>query len=104
MSVYVDPLVVWGGDSAPPCFRHKPSCHMFADSLDELHRMALLIGMRRSWFQDRPSLPHYDLTPEKRKKAVRLGAKEVDNKFLVRFMRGIQDDKKEADQTTQTAL
>ena len=38
MPIYVDPLIVFGGDEAPYCFRHKPSCHMYADSLEELHK------------------------------------------------------------------
>ncbi|MGC4050964.1 MAG: DUF4031 domain-containing protein [Paludibaculum sp.] len=48
MSVYVDSLVVWGGDDAPPCFRNKPSCHMYADSLEELHAFAIKVGLRRA--------------------------------------------------------
>ena len=78
MSVYVDTLVVWDGDDAPACFRNKPSCHMFADTLAELHAMAELIGMRRSWFQNHRLLPHYDLVPSKRVLAIRWGAIEVD--------------------------
>lgn len=52
MSVYVD-------DSTNK-FRHMTMCHMTADSLDELHAMAKLIGLKKSWFQERSS-PHYDL-------------------------------------------
>ncbi len=76
MAVYVDQLMVWGGDDAPRCFRHKPSCHMYADTLGELHVMADRIGLKRSWFQDSRTLKHYDLTPGKRSKAVVLGAVE----------------------------
>ncbi len=90
MSVYVDPLVVWGGDDAPRCFRNKPSCHMYADSLEELHGMASRIGMRRSWFQDRASLPHYDLVASSRALAVRLGAVEHDHWRMVEFMRRVK--------------
>lgn len=76
MSVYVDPLITFGGDTAPHCFRNRPSCHMYADSLEELHAMAKKIGLRREWFQNHPYLKHYDLTPSKRAMAVRFGAIE----------------------------
>lgn len=73
MAVYVDALQVhhnaWG------CFR-KGSCHLWADTLDELHEFALRVGMKRAWFQDHRLLPHYDLTPSRRAVAVRLGAVE----------------------------
>lgn len=72
--VYVDPLAVFGTDCAPTCFRHKPSCHMYADSLEELHAMAQEIGLKRSWFQDHRMLAHYDLTPFMRQRAIRKGA------------------------------
>jgi len=77
MSVYVDGLIIWGGDDAPRCFRNKPSCHMFADTLEELHSLAAQIGLKSSWFQDNKRLQHYDLTESKRKLAVRYGAIEV---------------------------
>lgn len=38
-----------------------------ADTLAELHAMALAIGMKPEWFQTPPqaSSPHYDLTPSR---------------------------------------
>ena len=92
MSVYVDPLRVWGGKGAPRCFQFKASCHMYADSRAELHNMALKIGLKLSWFQNTDSLEHYDLTEPKRKLAVRYGAIEVDFKHLVNFMKRNKDD------------
>lgn len=83
MSVYVDSLLVFGDDSAPACFRNKPSCHMYADTLAELHAMADRIGLRRSWFQNHRSLQHYDLVPSKRVLAVRYGAVEHDKNAAV---------------------
>lgn len=87
MAVYVDALCVWGGADAPPCFRHKPSCHMYADTPEELHEMADAIGLKRSWFQCRIDLPHYDLTAGKRRLAVTRGAIETDRRHLAAFMR-----------------
>ena len=90
MSVYVDSLIVFGDESAPRCFRNRPSCHMYADSLEELHSMAYRIGLRRSWFQADPHLPHYDLTPSKRRLAVSLGAVEQDRRQAVEKWREIR--------------
>jgi hypothetical protein len=73
-----------GGSST---FRWKRSCHMYADSLEELHAMALSIGMKRAWFQDKEKLPHYDLVPSRRKQAVNAGAIEHTREQMVQFMR-----------------
>lgn len=55
-------------------FRGMVMCHMMSDSsLQELHRFAHLVGLRRSWFQE-GSAPHYDLSLTKRKQALRMGA------------------------------
>ena len=66
--VYVDPLCNHG-------WRLGPSCHMYADTLEELHAFAARIGLKRQWFQDK-RLPHYDLTARRRAAAVKLGAIE----------------------------
>lgn len=65
-------------------------CHMVADTLTELHRMAHLIGMRRTWFQP-ASFPHYDVSLERRRLAVRLGAVEVGRHELVAIMRRFRE-------------
>ncbi len=66
MSVYVDnERIRWRG---------KLWCHLVADSLDELHVFAARIGLRQSWFQDRASYPHYDVTTEVRERALIAGA------------------------------
>ena len=54
-------------------------CHMFADSLAELHTMARAIGMDPDWFQPL-SFPHYDVSLSRRARAVNLGAVEVDRR------------------------
>ncbi|MFY2658671.1 DUF4031 domain-containing protein [Achromobacter xylosoxidans] len=76
MTIYVDSLHAWGWRMRG---RTVDSCHMFTDSLDleELHCFAERIGMRREWFQQSRVAPHYDLTPNRRAKAVSLGAVEV---------------------------
>lgn len=86
MPVYVDPLVQWGNESSPKCFQTQPSCHMYADTLEELHLMAWNIGMKRSWFQGDERLKHYDLVPSRRKMAVKQGAIEHTFKEMVQFM------------------
>lgn len=67
-------------------------CHMGTDDhtdagLAELHAMAAHIGLKRSWFQDKPRFPHYDLTPSRRVLAVRNGAQEVNAFEYVRRTR-----------------
>lgn len=51
------------------------SCHLTTDGpIDALHAFARKLGMKRSWFQDHPLAPHYDLTASKRAMALELGA------------------------------
>lgn len=64
-------------------------CHMIADTIDELHAMAERIGMRRAWFQP-ASFPHYDVSITRRRRAVQLGAIEVDRRELARIMRRLR--------------
>lgn len=66
MTVYVDELI-WE-------WRGQLWCHMYADTFEELHRMAEDLGLKRSWFQDKPGHPHYDIVRSKREKAIALGA------------------------------
>lgn len=84
MSVYVDPVMEHGGSKT---FRWARSCHMYADTLEELHWMARQIGLRREWFQDKERLPHYDLVPSRRTMAVERGAIEHTKEQMVQFMR-----------------
>lgn len=75
MSVYVDDLA----------FRNAPwhggrSCHLVADTDVELDDFAAKLGLRRAWRQPakngRP--PHYDMGPKFRRRAVLLGAEEIE--------------------------
>src|SRR3546814_17616113 len=66
-------------DAAIHRWRGKLWCHMFSPNIDDLHKFARQIGMRREWFQDpRPShkiyWPHYDISAQPRQRALRLGA------------------------------
>lgn len=70
MAVYVDDM------RAP--FGRLIMCHMLADTDDELHAMADLIGVARRWHQAPPRHDsHYDIALSKRALAVRHGAIEV---------------------------
>lgn len=62
---------------------HKEWCHMVSDlNLEELHSFAQLIGLRKSWFQGN----HYDITPNRRFKAIQAGATAVNSRELVKRM------------------
>jgi hypothetical protein len=87
MAVYVDPMRSWGGAGK---FRWKESCHMYADTVDELHAMAAKIGLKREWFQDDQRLPHYDLHQARRTKALKHGAYTHTRGEMVSFMRALK--------------
>lgn len=84
MAVYVDNLRNWGGAKG---YRWKKSCHMYADTLDELHQMAARIGMKSKWFQDDPRLPHYDLHPKQRELALARGVIQHTRRQMTDFMK-----------------
>lgn len=85
--IYVDPLM-WHGWRVRG--RHIKSCHMFTDGeIEELHLFAEKIGMKRAWFQNN-RIPHYDLTPQRRRVAVAAGAKELTREKTVKLWRVIQ--------------
>lgn len=71
MTVYVD--------SMRANFGRMVMCHMIADSDDELHAMAGVIGVARRWHQKPPkaSHSHYDIALSKRALAVKAGATEI---------------------------
>ena len=81
--VYVDPVFTWPIEGLRGQARRVAErtggrwCHMWADTLEELHAMADQIGLRRAWFQAKQRFPHYDLTPRKREAALRAGAVEM---------------------------
>ena len=74
--VYVDDM------RAP--YGRMTMCHMAADTEAELHAMAMLIGVRRKWYQG----DHYDVCMSMRARAVWNGAKEITQRELVKIVRG----------------
>ena len=71
-------------------------CHMATDGpIEELHKFAHKIGLRRSWFQNHPLHPHYDLRPSKREAAIREGAQPVTTQELVKRCSAYFDDSRE---------
>lgn len=86
--IYVDTLLRYSSNRR---FPWRESCHLFADSPDELHVFAAEIGMRREWFQiGNKGVPHYDLNAERRELAVRLGAVELSRRDSVAKWREIR--------------
>jgi Protein of unknown function (DUF4031) len=86
VAVYVDGLRDYG-------WRHGPSCHLIADSVEELIEFAESMGMRREWFQAK-STPHFDLTADGRQAAVSMGAIELTNRELVAKIRELRHRKR----------
>jgi len=76
MTIYVDqPKWKW---------RRRWWCHLFTDGkINELHNFAKEIGLEREWFQDKEKFPHYDITENKRKLALKKGAKELKSKEIL---------------------
>jgi len=81
-SVYVD-ASVWS-------YGRMVMCHMVADQLEDLHKMADKIGVPRKWFQNK-TYPHYDICKAKRALAVHFGAVEVTRKELAPILRRIRE-------------
>ena len=86
MGVYVDKLVDYR-------WKHGPSCHLIADSVDELMEFAVSMGMRREWYQPKSS-PHFDLTADGRDLAIRHGAIELDSRAFVMKLRELREKRK----------
>ena len=81
MSVYVDFIL----DCIPnENWKYDQSCHMIADSEQELVEFAKKIGLKPKWLQrsNRGCL-HFDLTVGKRKLAIKNGAIELERHDFV---------------------
>lgn len=75
MAVYVDNEQIR--------YRGRVWCHLVADTLAELHEFAARLGLKRQWFQEQASYPHYDVTVSVRERALRLGAQDGDRVTIV---------------------
>lgn len=82
MTVYVDDMYTVPMGQ----FRRMKMSHMIADTEAELHKMAAAIGVARKWYQG----DHYDVCMSVRAKAVKLGAKEVEMRELVKILKEIK--------------
>lgn len=70
MTVYVDDMMAKYG--------RMIMCHMIADTDEELHAMADIIGVARRWHQAPPRYSsHYDISLGARAKAVQASATEI---------------------------
>ena len=84
MAVYVDsPIWRWHG---------RRWCHLLADDVDELHRFAFLLGVKRTTYQGPPktATPHYDITALERYRALRLGAIPSSREQIVAAARSLR--------------
>jgi len=77
MALFVDPLMNHGWVLRG---RAVANCHLFTGrlALVELPALAEQIGMRRACLPAHASVPHYELTPSRRRDAIALGTLEVD--------------------------
>ena len=85
MAVYVDsPIWRWHG---------RRWCHLLADDVDELHRFAAELGVKRTTYQGPPktATPHYDITAFERDRALRLGALSASREEIVAVRRLLRE-------------
>lgn len=101
MTVYVDELKLWLPRQPRPF--QAGSCHLSADTLDELHAFARRIGLKRAWFQGHPVMPHYDLTASRRARAIELGAAFVPLRQHLRERRARREEEDRARWLAETA-
>lgn len=91
MSVYVDPMTEHGGSRR---FKWPRSCHLYADTPEELEAMAAAIALKPGWRQQDGALTHYELVGTKRAAAVARGAMEHTREQRMQFVRsrtGVQE-------------
>jgi len=78
-------------DRCRPCGAPWPggvACHLISDlSESELLDFAQGISIPLAWYQPRGTVPHFDLSPGWRKKAIAAGARDVDRLGLVEGIR-----------------
>lgn len=77
-------------DNAKIEWRGQNWCHLVADSLEELHAFAKLLGLKREWFQHAASYPHYDITESLRERALLIGAIEGSNARIIKSAKALK--------------
>src|SRR5882672_2781938 len=81
MAILIDSF--YNGVRGPARYWGRHCGHLVSDtSLEELHRFAESLGLRREWFQEK-SIPHYDLTGEVYDLALERDAKLVSSREIV---------------------
>lgn len=94
MAVYVDPLFTMqarGSQAFAVGQRNGHRwCHLFADTTSELREFARKIGLDPKWVQTRGEIVHYDLTPDRRERAVKAGARELSREEAVAIWRRLR--------------
>ena len=83
-------------DSLTSCIRNKKwpydvSCHLFADTVEELKTFARSMFLRDEWIQEKTAFVHYDLTKKMRAIALNNGALAVDRRFVAGFITRSKD-------------
>ena len=76
--ILVDELQKW--PTAIPCLK-RGSCFLTVEhdadgvqDFERLHAFAASLGLRREWFEEHATAPHYKLSRAKRRRALKLGA------------------------------
>ncbi len=78
VTIYVDFPRDWKGKNGKvSTWRHLYTDPTDSKNLYALHRFARKIGLRSRWYQKHHLLPHYDLKPAQREKAIEAGAVEL---------------------------
>lgn len=98
MSVYVDIMM--------DCllnqnWHYSQSCHMIADTEQELVAFAKQIGLKPEWIQ-RKRLLHFDLTASKRMVAIKKGAIELERKMFSKKAKEINKERLSDDKNNCT--
>lgn len=88
MAVYVDPVAPAKSKSFG--FQTSWACHLYADTLEELHQFASVIGLKAEWFKNQSDLPHYRLMGGKRREAIEAGAEIVTRDHLKEYIEAKQ--------------
>lgn len=77
--IYVDSIRTYPASSVAPRARRfgLEWCHLWSDGpLEELLDFGIRLGLRPQWLDAGAIVPHFDLTPARRARALELGAVE----------------------------